>query len=692
MMKAVSLPDLAKACAIVAALAWAGACSAAGAVGSISLNACTAAGGPGAECGTLAVPVDRSNPALGSITLGFAIYPHGNGGPSAGTALLIDGGPGYASAFPNSFNVAPFISYITQSSYDVLLIDQRGTGSSGAIKCSGLQSTSFTPYTDSQLQPLYAACAATLGVAQFAYGSQAAADDVEAVRQALGIPALDVYGVSYGTLLAETYATRHPGSLRSLVLDGSYLLYEPPTAIDLWQAFQTGYGLLCQRDDFCSQNGVAGQGQDPISVLGQLVAQLNSSPISGPVATGRLKTQQETVSSTDLAELALNAGSDYPMLYRELAPAAAAALAGDPAPLLRLKYDYTTYWSVYGSAYEYSAGQDAADVCVDYPYPPPYNPALQPTPYDPSAPVAVREAWWETYKSTLPPGYFGIFSTAQWLNAYSVQGAGGCTAWPSLPAQHSYPLPQQPDFPNLPTLFLHGDVDDVTSLANARQVYAQFQASPSRTNASSPAPLFFTTVLSMDHDLLEYDVYCGPRLAAAFILNPQKAPSDACITSGRASRRIVPNFALTAAGLVSMPQPLAGDASVLRDRQAVAAAVRTLGDAMSHDDNNTTSSTWTNPALRSGSYSYQTAGQLTRVTFNSARFVNDITVNGSLSIDDPQNGSTRESVSLVVTDSTGVSSGNLQFSYSDSYSLQTNVITVTGTLGGRAIRVSYDAP
>jgi pimeloyl-ACP methyl ester carboxylesterase len=43
----------------------------------------------------------------------------------------------------------------------------------------------------------------------------ATADDVEAVRAHLGIPKLDLYGVSYGTYLMAGFAQRHPTSVRS---------------------------------------------------------------------------------------------------------------------------------------------------------------------------------------------------------------------------------------------------------------------------------------------------------------------------------------------------------------------------------------------------------------------------------------------------------------------------------------------
>ena len=52
------------------------------------------------------------------------------------------------------------------------------------------------------------------------YTTTVAVQDLEDVRQALGAPTFDLVGVSYGTRMAQQYAMRHPGAVRSMVLDG----------------------------------------------------------------------------------------------------------------------------------------------------------------------------------------------------------------------------------------------------------------------------------------------------------------------------------------------------------------------------------------------------------------------------------------------------------------------------------------
>jgi pimeloyl-ACP methyl ester carboxylesterase len=42
------------------------------------------------------------------------------------------------------------------------------------------------------------------------------------VRAHLGIPRLDLYGVSYGTYLMTVFAQRHPTSVRSIVLSSAF--------------------------------------------------------------------------------------------------------------------------------------------------------------------------------------------------------------------------------------------------------------------------------------------------------------------------------------------------------------------------------------------------------------------------------------------------------------------------------------
>jgi pimeloyl-ACP methyl ester carboxylesterase len=52
-------------------------------------------------------------------------------------------------------------------------------------------------------------------------------DDVEAVRKALGYGTLDLYGGSYGATAPQVFVRRHPGAVRTVVLDGATLLDVP---------------------------------------------------------------------------------------------------------------------------------------------------------------------------------------------------------------------------------------------------------------------------------------------------------------------------------------------------------------------------------------------------------------------------------------------------------------------------------
>src|SRR6185295_3121420 len=72
-----------------------------------------------------------------------------------------------------------------------------------------------------------ARCLAKLDGDPTQYGTAAAADNLDAVRAALGYRQLDVYGTSYGATLAQVYLARHPGSVRTIVLDGGTLLDIP---------------------------------------------------------------------------------------------------------------------------------------------------------------------------------------------------------------------------------------------------------------------------------------------------------------------------------------------------------------------------------------------------------------------------------------------------------------------------------
>ena len=87
----------------------------------------------------------------------------------------------------------------------------RGTGHSRAIDCRDLQ-RGLGPDELGVAQ-----CARSSATASGSYRTAAAADDLDGGAAALGFGRIDLYGDSYGTYLAESYAFRHGDTLEALV-------------------------------------------------------------------------------------------------------------------------------------------------------------------------------------------------------------------------------------------------------------------------------------------------------------------------------------------------------------------------------------------------------------------------------------------------------------------------------------------
>jgi hypothetical protein len=91
---------------------------------------------PDPLCGSIDVPLDRSDPKLGTVPIFFAVIPHSDPGPAAGTILGSSGGPGFSTTADGIFG---FLFGPLLDKRDLLLIDLRGTGRSGAIDCEAAQ-------------------------------------------------------------------------------------------------------------------------------------------------------------------------------------------------------------------------------------------------------------------------------------------------------------------------------------------------------------------------------------------------------------------------------------------------------------------------------------------------------------------------------------------------------------------------
>ena len=178
-----------------------------------------------ARCGVVQVPLDPAAASGLKIDLHFAVLPALSRSPKADPVFFFAGGPGQSAidlAGPLSRLLARW-----SNRRDIVLIDQRGTGRSAPLRCDGdaaaTQPLRESLDTQTALQAL-ARCRQTL--MKLPYGdlrrftTTLAANDVDAVRRALGAERINLIAASYGTRLALEVLRQHPLSVRRMLLDG----------------------------------------------------------------------------------------------------------------------------------------------------------------------------------------------------------------------------------------------------------------------------------------------------------------------------------------------------------------------------------------------------------------------------------------------------------------------------------------
>jgi pimeloyl-ACP methyl ester carboxylesterase len=180
-----------------------------------------------AEIGHLTVPENRNNPQGKLIDIAFVRLKSTakNPGPPI---VLLSGGPGVPGI---ELVQGPRSSVLLamREIGDVIALDQRGTGlSEPALSCDErLDYPLGKPATPEDLlrafEPLARDCARQWkqrGVDLAAYNTNENADDVDALRQALGVDKISLLAGSYGTTLALTTIRRHGEHIQSAIMIG----------------------------------------------------------------------------------------------------------------------------------------------------------------------------------------------------------------------------------------------------------------------------------------------------------------------------------------------------------------------------------------------------------------------------------------------------------------------------------------
>ena len=206
-----------------------------------------------ARCGSIRVPLFRGVPGGGGqkLRVHFRVYPRTDRSrPALEPIVGAEGGPGYPSI--DSAESYLFMLGSLRRRHDLIVMDNRGTGRSGAINCPRLQAGKGVYSRE------VGRCARKLGRAANAYGTGAAADDLAAVLDKLGVPVVNIYGDSYGTYFSQAFAVRHPERVRAVVLDAAFAVdgYDPWIREESVQ-IRYAWTEICHRSADCSGDVLA---------------------------------------------------------------------------------------------------------------------------------------------------------------------------------------------------------------------------------------------------------------------------------------------------------------------------------------------------------------------------------------------------------------------------------------------------
>src|SRR5690606_5798624 len=147
-------------------------------------------------------------------------------------------------------NMAPAFARIRRDR-DIVVVDQRGTGRSQRLDCAFPDEQALTD--GDELQQTIQQCIGSLpGDVRF-YTTSIAVQDLDAVRAALGHARINLYGVAYGTRVAQHYMRRHPERVRSAIRGGvvpADLPLGPTIATDAQAALDRAF-QRCNDDAAC---------------------------------------------------------------------------------------------------------------------------------------------------------------------------------------------------------------------------------------------------------------------------------------------------------------------------------------------------------------------------------------------------------------------------------------------------------
>ena len=434
------------------------------------------------DCASYVMPLDRTGAVPGTTTV-RAVRLAASEGPRMGTIFVIAGGPGQTAQVMVGLMAEAFQG---ANRYDVIAVDQRGSGTSEPLNCPRIEAGSFNwdggdPRTDMP----FTDCSISLGDQRFSYNTAEAVADLDVIRNDIGVAQASFFGVSYGTKVALAYAQAHPANTKALLLD-SVLPTDMPGAFDV-DSIAAARGALRR---ICSGSRCRGIGNSPVSNLARLASRLERRPLKTFLVMPNGRVTESKIDAIALNDILFSADLN-PFLYNQFPSMLTESLDGDHAQLERL---FAIISGATGSSDSLAGakrlaltlpkssptaskpvrkpgerilGRDAyalayfsntmffATTCADF------NP-----PWVRGTDVSNRQPAIEAAANAIPNSQFHPFSRA---TARDNSTSSYCRGWQQSPTP---PAIAQGPLPNIPTLALQGDLDTRTPTSWAERAIA----------------------------------------------------------------------------------------------------------------------------------------------------------------------------------------------------------------------------
>jgi len=457
-------------------------------------------------------------------------------GERRGMFVTAVGGPGSSGLLSADAYTSYFDPGIAEH-FDIVFFDQRGVNLSGGLQCAQAAADFYradwdatTPTGEENLldvaQTFVEDCIAAMGDPEILpyLDTVQAVEDLEVFRGLMGDEQFWLYGESYGTQFAQTYAASYPDRLVGLILDGTVDL--TLTDVEFLERQARAFNdVLVETLEACNDDVLCAEamGRDALAVYDGLAARLKQAPLAFdfPLSTGEVERREFT-----FPDLEATTGYLYSEAARMLFLRALAAYARDDTlvPLARVLYN-----SLYLDADTLQAVPD-----------PSYSDAVY---------YAVTCRDYAHTGNTPEERALGFLRAGDELDASLSRMASvfygdlPCVFWPYPQEDQTRPAPLKAE--GIPTLVLNATTDPATPYSDAVSVYSRI------------ADGYLVTETGGPHVIFGWGNACVDDLVAAFLVEAKLPTERETVCEGAVASEFVPLAPLEAAEFENPLQALA---------------------------------------------------------------------------------------------------------------------------------------